>query len=306
MKKIHFLLLTITTVYLTSCSNSPTDKAQSSVKSYLKENLKNSGSYELISFSQLDTLKQADTSDTKLISLYKITHIYSITNSDKDKAKMTVSFYLDKDLKVNEPNTKSINGDYGTLTGNAYWKYNNYVGNKADAGAEITLYSLDSIRGNLKFEATADVQGNYKLEKILPGSYLLIVRSKNATDCPDSHLRTLRIYGSKIKQLFGFDIEKYKTQLDEINVLDSLYNKSSVDFPSNGSLAQMTASLAKTDAISKERTEKIEKLFETFPDDFKSKIKLFTSYSNAYDFSTIRIEEGKTENNITDFGITCI
>lgn len=289
-----------------SCSNSPTDKAQSAVKAYLKENLKNSGSYEPISFTQLDTLKQADTSDTKQISLYKITHIYAITNSDKDKAKMTVSFYLDKDLKVNKPNTKSINGDYGTLTGNAYWEYNNYVGNKADAGAEITLYSLDTIRGNLKFEASADVQGNYKIEKILPGSYLLIVRSKNATDCPGSHLSNLKIYDDKIKQLFGFDIEKYKTQLDEIDVLDSIYSKSINDFPSNGSLSQMTASLAKTEAISKQRTEKIEKLFELFPDDFKRKIKLYTGYSNAYDFSTIRIEEGKTENIITDFGITCI
>jgi hypothetical protein len=49
---------------------------------------------------------------------------------------------------VNDANTKSINGDYGTLTGNAYWKYNNYVGNKPDAGAEVTLYSLDTARGN--------------------------------------------------------------------------------------------------------------------------------------------------------------
>jgi hypothetical protein len=306
MKTIYIIIITATAICFASCSNSATDKAQSAVKGYLKENFKNSDSYEPISFTQLDTLKQADTSDTKLISLYKITHFYSITNSDKDKAKMTVSFYLDKDLKVTKTNTKSINGDYGTLTGNAYWKYNNYVGNKADAGAEITLYSLDTIRGNLKFEATADVQGNYKIEKIIPGSYLLIVRSKNATDCPDTHFSNLRIYGAKIKQLFGFDIEKYKTQLDEINVLDSLYFKSSDNFPSNGSLSQMTASIAKTDAILKQRTEKIEKLFEAFPADFKSKIKLYTGYSNAYDFSTIRIEEGKTENIITDFGITCI
>jgi hypothetical protein len=306
MKTIYFIIITAIAFCFGSCSNSATEKAQSAVKRYLKENLKNSESYEPISFTQLDTLKQPDTSDTKLVSLYKITHFYIINNSDKEKAKMTVSFYLDKDLKVNKTNTKSINGDYGTLTGNAYWKYNNYVGNKADAGAEITLYSLDTIRGNLKFDATADVQGYYKIEKLLPGSYLLIVRSKNATDCPDIHLSNLSIYRDEIKQLFGFDIEKYKTQLNEINVLDSLYFKSSDNFPSNGSLSQMTASIAKTDAISKQRTEKIEKLFEAFPDDFKIKIKLYTGYSNAYDFSTIRIEENKTENIVTDFGITCI
>ena len=59
MKQIYSLLLMVTIVYLTSCSNSPQDKAQSSVKSYLKENLKNSGSYEPLSFSVLDTLKKS-------------------------------------------------------------------------------------------------------------------------------------------------------------------------------------------------------------------------------------------------------
>lgn len=306
MKIIHLFIIMAIAVCFSSCSNSATKKAQSAVKRYLKENLKNSESYEPILFTQLDTLNQADTSDTKLVSIYKITHFYTITNTDKEKVKMTVSFYLDKDLKVNKTNTKSINGDYGTLTGNAYWKYNNYFGNKADAGAEINLYSLDTIRRNLKFEATADVQGNYKIEKILSGSYLLIVRSKNATDCPSNHFSNISIYRDQIKQLFGFDIEKYKKQLNEINILDSLYFKSSDNFPINGSLSQMTASIAKTDAILKQRTEKIEKLFETFPNDFKIKIKLYTGYSNANDFSIIQIEENKTENIVTDFGITCI
>lgn len=305
MKKIYFLFLTIMTVYLTSCSNSPTDKAQSSVKSYLKENLKNSATYEPISFSQLDTLKKADTSDTKQISLYKITHIYSITNVDKDKVKMTISFYLDKDLKVNEANTKSINGDYGTLTGNAYWKYNNYVGNKADAGAEIELYSLDTARGNLKYEASADVQGNYRIEKVLPGSYFLIVRSKNATDCPERHLDNIIFYSDYMKQLFGLDINKYKTQLDEIKTLDSTF--SAILFDSDEKkYGGLSGKIDKYTAIEKEMRDKAEKLLEALPDDFKKKIHLFTGYSNAYDFTTIRIEEGKTENENTDFGITCI
>lgn len=306
MKKIQIFILAVVTFCLASCSNSPSDKAQSSVKAYLKDNLKNYSSYEPISFLSLDTFKQADTSETKQISVYKITHIYSIINSEKDKAKMTVSFFLDKDFKVNKSNTTSINGDYGSLTGNAYWKYNNYVGNKADAGSEITLYSLDKIRGDLKFEVTTDVQGNYKIDKILPGNYLLIVRSENATDCPDSHLSNLRIYKEDIKQLFGFDIDKYKNQLKELDELDSIYLKSSDEFPSNGTFSQMTSNMDKTKAILKQRTEKIEKLFDSFPEEFKRKIKLYTGYSNAFDFTTIQIEEGKTKNVITDFGITCI
>lgn len=312
---MRHILFFIIPILLFSCKNSPADEAREKVTAYIKDKVKNPSSYKPISFSSIDTVSDETYKDTALQTLmkdykpdykYSVRHDYEIENSDKEKVKMSAYFHFDSTFKIKSTSPSGLNGDYGQLTGNVYWKYNNYVGNKADAGAEITLYSLDIIRENLKFEATADVQGNYKLEKILPGSYLLIVRSKNATDCPNSHLSNLRIYGSTIKQLFGFDIEKYKTQLDEIKVLDSLYYKSIMDFPSNGSFSQMTANSAKTDAISKQRTEKIEKLFEAFPADFKSKIKLYTGYSNAYDFSTIRIEDGKTENIITDFGITCI
>lgn len=304
MKKI-ILLLIVTIAFLTSCSNSPQDKAQSSVKSYLKENLKNSESYEPMSFSVLDTLKSADTSETKQISLYEITHFYIITNADKEKVKMSITFLLDKDFKVNEPSTKSINGDYGTITGNAYWKYNNYVGNKADAGAEVFLYSLDTIRGNIKYETTADVQGNYKLEKVLPGRYLLIVRSKNATDCPERHIQNLVIYADKMKQLFGFNIDKYKTQLDEINKLDSTYTAILLD-NNESKYGGLFNKIDKYTTIEEEMRKKSAQLIESFPDDFKTKIKLYTGYSNAYDFTTIEIEEGKTKNVNTDFGITCI
>ena len=305
MRNIYFLLLTIITVYLPSCFNSPADKAQSSVKSYLKENLKNPGSYEALSFSKLDTLKDADTSPTKQISIYKITHIYSITNSDKDKVKMAISFYLDKDLKVNRANTKSINGDYGTMTGNVFWKYNNYIGNKADAGATIELYSLDTSRSDLKYGASADVQGNYRIEKVLPGSYFFVVRSKNTTDCPEQHVLKIKIYEDYLKQIFGFDINEYKTQMDEIT---SLYNAfaeiiADSDEKKYGGLSKK---IDKYTAIEKEMRDKAEKLLGVFPDDFKKKIHLYTGYSNAYDFKVIEIEEGKIENKNTNFGITCI
>ena len=298
MKQKFNLLFMITIVYLTSCS--PQDKAQSSVESYLKENLKNPRSYEPISYSILDTLKNADTSETKLISLYKITHFYTITNSDKDKAKMTVSFYLDKDLKVTKTNTKSINGNYGTLTGNVYWKYNDYVGNKADAGALITLYSLDSIRGNVKYETTADVDGDYKFEKVLPGRYFLIVRSANATASPTQQISSIVIFADEMKQLFAFDIDKYKNQLAEIDKLDSTYTAILMD--DNDKYGGLSNKIDKYKTIEEEMIQKSEKLIEMFPDNFKSELGL--EYGYAFDFSFIIIEEGETENENTDFGIT--
>lgn len=304
MKNIYIILLALTTVYLTSCSNSPVDKAQSSVKSYLKENLKNPSTYESLSFTQLDTLEQADTSNIKKISLYRISHVYNVTNSDKDKIKMSISFLLDKDFKVSESSSKSINGDYGSLTGNAYWKFNNYVGNKADAGAEVTLFSLDTIRGDLKFEAVTDVQGNYKIDRIPPGEYFLIVRSKNATDCPESHLSNLRIYSSYINQLFIFDINNYKEQMQEIHVLDSLASAAlTSEDKGYGSASNILDNYYKYQGQSRDKANELVKLF---PEEFTREIKLYTGYSNAFDFETVQIEENKSVNIITDFGITCI
>jgi len=329
MKKLYFILLTVTTVYMTSCSNSPTDKAQSSVKDYLKDNLKNPESYEPTSFSKIDTFSIDYDKDKKEIeeslkdnkelrdkylaelkksleTPYSIKHDYSVVNSDKDKVQMSVRFTLDKELKVVEKSvTKSINGEYGSLAGVVYWKYNNYVGNKPDIGSEITLYSRDTIRDNLKYETNVDALGNYKIEKVLPGRYLLIVQSKNSTDCPEKHLENLIRYSSEIKQLFGFDINSYKTQLDEINKIDSIHSVIvfDKDYSKYGGLSQK---IAKYTSIEKEKRDKAEKLIESLPNSFTSKIGIYTGYSYALDISLIWIEENKTENNNTDFGITCI
>jgi hypothetical protein len=328
MKQIYFLLLTLATVYLSSCSNSPTEKAQSSVKDYLKNNLKNPDSYVAISFSKIDTFSVDYEKDKKSIeesfkdnkelrdkylaelkesleTPYSIKHFYSVVNSDKDKVQMSVRFTLDKELKVVEKSvTKSINGECGSLAGVVYWKYNDYVGNKPDIGSEITLYSRDTIRDNLKYETNVDAQGNYKIEKVLPGRYLLIVQSKNATDCPEKHIKNLIRYSEEIKQLFDFDIYKYKTQLDEIHKIDSIASVIISDKTSKYGGA--SSQLDKYYSTQKESRDIAEKLIESFPNSFTSKIGIYTGYSYALDISLIWIEETKTENKNTDFGITCI
>ena len=254
MKKIYLTLFLVVACIM-SCSKSPEDKAKTSVKIFMKENLKKADSYEPISFSKLDTLDKADTSETKLISIYKIAHSYSIKNSENEKVKMAVSFLLNNELKVNRTVTKSINGDYGTLTGNVYWKYNNYVGNKPDAGTTITLYSLDTVRVNLKLETNADVQGDYTIEKILPGKYLLKVNSENTTDCPERHVKNLVSISSEIHQLFNFDLNDYNKQIDEIMNLDSSYVSVLLD-SDRKKYGGLLSQVEKYTAIEKEMREK--------------------------------------------------
>jgi hypothetical protein len=298
--KFTYLLATLLII---GCSNSPSDKAESSVKSYLKDKLQNPGSYEPINFSKLDTFKSNDTTD-KIISAYGITHNYEIENSAKEKVNMTVRFYLDKDLKVTRSLHKSINGHYSSLSGNVYWKFNDYIGNNADAGSEIVLLSLDTIRGMLKYESTADLQGDYKIDNVLPVNYFLIVKSKNATDCPENHLSNLKNYEDDLGQLFGFSLLAYKKEIEEIDKLHEQFSKILMaDETEYGGYSRQIELYTK---IQEDMRERAAQIIDKLPVDVKRKIGIFTGYSDALYFDNIRIEEGKPEVIITDFGITCI
>jgi hypothetical protein len=58
--------------------------------------------------------------------------------------------------------------------------------------------------------------------------------------------------------------------------------------------------------LDNEVRDKSAKLIESFPENFKSKIKLYSSYGNSYDFSSIAIIENKNIDEISDFGLTCL
>ena len=101
-------------------------------------------------------------------------------------------------MNVVRTGNNSINGDDGQVKGNATWNYNEYVQRKPDAGATIgTVWIGFTV---IKYTATADDSwGNYTIRKIVPGSYLLIVRSQNVTDCPEEHLKHLLVFADTIK-----------------------------------------------------------------------------------------------------------
>lgn len=301
-----FPLLILSGLIISSCSKTPREQIQSSVTDYLKVKLKKPDKYTSISFNKIDTLdKKLDSVLISEGSLYRMRHIYSIENSENDLVTMDVIFLIDKELNVKKTESESINGDYGSLTGSAYWKYNNYVGNRPDAGAKVTLYPLDSIRVGVKYEATVNVQGNYQIEKILPGKYLAIVRSENATDCPEDHLQRFQIYSKKLFQLFQFDLDKFKVQTEEIDKLQTEYLNVLMD-KNDKKYGGLSGKIRKYSSIEIIIRDKANELISSFPDDFKGEMKLYTGYSNAYDFETVIVNEKKTNNINSDFGITCI
>jgi hypothetical protein len=96
----------------------------------------------------------------------------------------------------------SCNKPTSTLTGNIFWKYNNYVGNKPDAGAKINIYSLDENPKDSVYSTIADINGNFKIENINSGQYFLVVNSKNTKSLPETHLENIKRNSENLSKLF--------------------------------------------------------------------------------------------------------
>lgn len=92
----------------------------------------------------------------------------------------------------------------GTCTGNVFYKYNNYVGNKPDAGAKILLYPKDSTERTI--ESMCDVSGNFKFENVPVGQYMLVAVSKETTCNCDEDL--VKIFGTDVGKYFNIDFKK--------------------------------------------------------------------------------------------------
>ena len=88
----------------------------------------------------------------------------------------------------------------GTISGNVFYKYNDFVGNRADAGATVNVLNYDNPEIRLE-PLTADVQGNYKTEPLKPGRYMVIVRSKANTADPYKSFKDLQYHSDFLSKL---------------------------------------------------------------------------------------------------------
>jgi hypothetical protein len=190
----------------------------------------------------------------------------------------------------------------GTLTGNVYWKYNNYVGNKPDAGSEVKLYSRTD--NQKKYETTTDVSGNFKIEDITPGNYFLVVQSHNTTDSPKDHLDNLLIHADNMKNLFGLDLKTYKKELDEITKLEGEYHRLLTETNSENSYDALSRQINAYQKVEDKIKENSIDLISKFPLEFKTKLGLLTGYDESFNFSNIEIKKAKTANQNIDFGLT--
>lgn len=193
---------------------------------------------------------------------------------------------------VKEKNSSIGKGSY---RGNVFWKYNNYIGNKPDAGASIKLIGLtDSSR---IYYTTADVRGDYSFDSIPEGSYISIIESKNTKGAPSEHVRQIDLNKDILKKITKFDFQVYEPDFNAIKRFDSLRITA---YTRNSGVKAMNEGYRYEDSV-----EYLSKnLINKIPDTVKSKIKIITPMWNKVQYELIYIEPNKTENLVTDFGIT--
>jgi hypothetical protein len=189
----------------------------------------------------------------------------------------------------------------GTLTGNVFWKYNDYVGNKPDAGATAYLLTTDTTKEAIS--ATCDVQGNYKIENLPVGKYLLIVKSNNANSNGEWTCYDLVTFREKYSKYLGFDLKKIDPVLcDSIDVYKSL--KDTAYSLLDKDVSSFKA-LDRVGAADKNYNNAIQRLLSKIPDNMR----IYTTglarpFNNKTDMQEIEIKPNQTTNIITDFGTT--
>ena len=150
------------------------------------------------------------------------------------------------------------------LTGNVYFKQNEFIGFKADVGSKIFLYPADST--SLIYFATADLLGNYEINKIKPGTYLMVITSNNSNECDYMALSNFALYENYYKKYFKFNLEPYHKTMLNIN----------------------------------SDTKKLNSFFNSLPSYLLNKIGKNISYLRNYQIKEITVSSDKPINIITD------
>lgn len=107
----------------------------------------------------------------------------------------------------------------GSISGNAFWHYNDYIGNKPDAAADVYLFTGDSTKA--PDNTQCDVMGNFKFDQIAPGKYLVLIVSRATTDDGTNNFIVFNAYKGMYREFLGFDITDPKAVYDSVMLLDN-------------------------------------------------------------------------------------
>lgn len=203
----------------------------------------------------------------------------------------------------------SQKNETGTISGNALWKYNDYVGNKPDAGSRVIVYPFDSTQEQLTTQC--DVQGNFRFENVPAGLYLVAVVSRNTRTNGEYNYRNLQF--TDTKSYLGFDFKSLNKELyDSISIYRevTLLPLPEVKTVPNGfNTKKYLKEVEERKSVSTKRQGDYEKainrLLRLAPINTKTMWFEFpVPYPNKFFLDEVIIKPGQTVTVIADFGIT--
>ncbi len=156
---------------------------------------------------------------------------------------------------------------------------------------------------SLSYKAKCDVAGNFKIEKIKPGRYLVIVKSENTTQDPTYFSRLFKIYKYKMDTALNIKISEYRRDLQDR--IDSTYD-------ANMEMVMKSEKIKPKEFLKQSTANKNliknlqSQLFEPMPIQWKIKLPILSWIHKSFHFEVILIKDGETENIVVDFGNTFI
>lgn len=198
-------------------------------------------------------------------------------------------------FSCNSKSGKTIH--YGSLEGNVYWKYNEFVGNRGDAGSGVDLYGHTDT--SLHYFTKADVGGDYRFDSIPEGYYLLIVRSRNTTNDPHGHLMSLQYYLKDLERICDTVVtQNIDSALQRSNYYYKRYQDALlyIENPSK--------SLRESGKYKDSMNSVAKRFLEDLPFDIQIASGIYHSLANKVELKRVSVVRNKTERVITDFGIT--
>lgn len=184
----------------------------------------------------------------------------------------------------------------GSISGNAFYHYNDYVGDKPEAGATVYLFA-DSVHPGSSTQC--DVQGNYRFDKVKPGQYLLMVVSYNTYDDGYFILSELKSQQGRYRRFLGFDIGDLGQCYDSIAILDTALTRAmEKKLSAKKSMQAMDAGLK---AIHDQTRRAVDEAYHRTS--FYPKLAMGGLLHKIY-FSIVSVDVDENKTVISNFGIS--
>jgi hypothetical protein len=187
----------------------------------------------------------------------------------------------------------TIQAQNGSIAGNVFYKYNDFVGNRPDAGATVKVFPLANPASFKK--ATVDLQGNFAITNLDTGKHLVIVISKETNQDPYLGYFAFVVYGKYIDKYFGFNPKTIDTALQ--NAIESKHQ----EYFEYG-----VTKKANFKKIEKTKTEIMEMVFKFFNELPLEKMVNtgITLPTDNFQLQELVVNDKPSEKLIIDFGIS--